>query len=47
MLCFSWFILSWLAVFKGATDMFSMSSEYCSAIEQAKLNGPNNKHGHL
>ena len=28
---------AWLAVFKGATDMFSMSSEYCSAIEQAKL----------
>lgn len=28
---------AWLAVFKGATDLFSMSSEYCSAIEQAKL----------
>ena len=29
----------WIAVFKGATDLFTMSSEYCYAIEQCQLLG--------
>lgn len=30
---------AWIAVFKGMTDLFSMSSEYCDAIEQCQTMG--------